>query len=117
MKVVVDGQAYDVRFSYKTGTKEGKANINPNRRVVTKCRISKINESEKGKNRYCEVSTGWTIRSWDDKFNKKEGRKIALKRALETLDKKTRTEFWKAYAKEMGLTKDKVCECGKCCSK
>lgn len=105
MKVVAGGKTYDVRFSYKTGTKEGKSNIDPDRRVKTKCRISEIDESQNGKDRYCEISNNWTIRSRDDKFNKKEGRKIAFKRALEVFsDKKTRTEFWKAYAKEIGLT-------------
>ncbi len=42
--------------------------------------------------------------SMDDQFNYNEGRKLALKRALESagFDKPTRTLFWEAYFKKRG---------------
>ena len=98
----VDGRIwYDVRFQYKTGKKTGRKNIDTKKNIATYCFISMINENAKGSEKCQLVSTGKTVRSQTDQFDKYVGRKLALKRALEEIDRDTRRIFWNTYFEEI----------------
>jgi hypothetical protein len=65
--------------------------------MVTKCVISKIDESKQGRDKYNPVHTGISVQSPKDSPNKFSGRKYSLTRAIDSFNKTARTEFWKVF--------------------
>ena len=76
MKVNVEDRMYDVRF-HKSHRGEGKKRV-----IDTCCVVSIVDPEKKGKERFTEVSVGYSYHNPMDKYSKATGKKWALKRAL-----------------------------------
>ena len=106
MKVNLNGNKYDVRFA--TVYREDKFGRTEDPLKDTVCRISEVDDTKEGKNKYTEVAKGIAWLSHLDKYNKWAGRKLALARALTELNKQDRAVVWAKYKEEYGENRFEV---------
>lgn len=78
---------------------EEEAQFNKCKLMVTKCIVSTIDETKTGRERYEPISSGISVQGPKDAPNKFAGRKYSLTRAIKDMDKKARTEFWRAFVR------------------
>lgn len=95
MFVNVDGKVYDVRF----GRQRVEVPEHVKRKDVfnTFCKVSMVNDTKKGRDRFQEVALGEARQSVKDRYNKIVGKKIAMRRAVKGFSRDKRKIFWETF--------------------
>ena len=88
MKLKIEDREYIIRWKHNVQSDD----INPV--TMTECHI-KLNG--------IITSSGYSMLSKKDQYNRRIGRKVSLTRALRVFPKNTRRLFWEAYIQELGI--------------
>jgi len=88
-----DGRVYDIRFK-KEIVKRSKGST-----LTMHCRVSEVDETKTGLEKYNKVAETIARQSPKDKTNKAQGRTLAFTRALDMakFSRKERLVFWHIY--------------------
>jgi hypothetical protein len=93
--MVFNNGNYDYRINFKHRIEIGgfdDDNVN-----ITFCTVEKVETGKQFKDNPCTIGQGSAFCDPRDQFNKETGRKIALTRAVQNLDKNERKIIWTGY--------------------
>ena len=95
MLVTIDNKKYDVKF----GRQRVEVPEYVKRKDVfnTFCKVSMVDDTKKGRDRFQEVALGEAKQSVKDRYNKIVGKKIAMGRAVKGFPRDKRKIFWETF--------------------
>lgn len=101
MFVMIDDNKYDVKF----GRQRVEVPENEKRKDVfnTFCKVSLVDDTKKGRERFQEVALGEAQQSLKDRYNKIVGKKVSLTRAVKHFPREKRMIFWKTFLNNFSI--------------